>query len=203
MKSFLDPLKRLYHWTVDLGRRPYASLALSLVAFAEASFFPIPPDVVLLPMCIARPRRSFLYALNSTVSSAFGGVLGYYIGAYLFDSFGRALLALYHLQSRFDAAKEVLMEYQFLAIFLAALTPVPYKLLTISAGIMNFSLLTVVLASLAGRGLRYFAIAAVVYALGENAEEYIDRHFEKITLGVGVLLILLYLFFKNLHLMGI
>ncbi len=203
MNNLIDRLKRLYHWTISLAKSRYASLALAVVAFSEASFFIIPPDVVLLPMCIARPKRSLLYASVATLFSTLGGVVGYFIGAYLFNSVGQWLLDVYHLQDHFDTAKEVLLHYQFFAIFFAALTPIPYKLLTITSGILEFNILTVIFASLSGRGLRFFTISGVVMILGDDAEDFIDRNFEKITIALFVLLVVLYLFFKKLQLFNI
>src|SRR6478672_10086900 len=129
--------KRLYHWTLSLAESPRATWALGAIAFAESSFFPIPPDVILVPMSLARPKRAWFYAGVCTLASVAGGILGYAIGWLLWDSVGHWLIDLYGYTSRMDAVKAGYDQWGWLFILVKGLTPIPFKLVTIVSGLLH------------------------------------------------------------------
>ncbi len=178
--------KRLYDWTLSLAGRPRAAWGLGAVSFAESSFFPVPPDVVLVPMILARPELAWRYALICTLTSVAGGVLGYAIGALLYESVGQWLIALYGYGERLDDFRRLYAEWGAWIILLKGLTPIPYKLVTIASGFAGYDLLWFVVLSLITRGARFFVIAAVLRRFGEPIRAALDRHFTPIMLGVAV-----------------
>lgn len=178
--------KRLYDWTLSLAGRPRAAWGLGAVSFAESSFFPVPPDVVLVPMILARPELAWRYALICTLTSVAGGVLGYAIGALLYESVGQWLIALYGYGDRLDDFRRLYAEWGAWIILLKGLTPIPYKLVTIASGFAGYDLLWFVVLSLITRGARFFVIAAVLRRFGEPIRAALDRHFTPIMLGVAV-----------------
>src|SRR5271169_4151394 len=144
-------LDRLYSRTLALAASRYATAALALVAFAESSFFPLPPDLLLIPMILARPRRAFLLAGMCTVMSVLGGFLGYAIGYFLFDAIGRPIFEFYHAMDRYEGLRAAFAQWGAWIIVLKGLTPIPYKLVTIASGVVQFPLLSFALASLVSR----------------------------------------------------
>ena len=136
-------LRRIYDWCIDAAHKPYALWILGGVAFAESSFFPVPPDVMLIPMSLARPQRAWLYALICTATSVLGGILGYAIGALLYNSVGHWLIQLYGLGGKVDAFRAGYAEYGAWIILLKGLTPIPYKLVTITSGLRQLQYLVV------------------------------------------------------------
>ena len=168
-------LERVYTQTLALAASRYATAALALVAFAESSFFPLPPDLLLIPMILARPRRAFLLAGLCTIMSVLGGFLGYAIGYFLFDAIGRPILEFYHAMGHYDALKAAFAQWGAWIIIIKGLTPIPYKLVTIASGVAQFPIVPFALASLVSRSLRFFLLAALLWRFGEPVREFIER----------------------------
>lgn len=179
-------LKRLYERTIWLAASPRAPFWLAVVAFAESSVFPIPPDPLLLLMGLARPARVWRFALIATVASVAGGMLGYGIGYALFDRLARPLLDFYGYGAKFDAFAQSYQAWGVWVILIKGLTPIPYKLVTIASGAMHFDFLTFVLASAATRGARFFLVAALVRWFGEAARDFIERRLMLVTTATAV-----------------
>jgi membrane protein YqaA with SNARE-associated domain len=174
-------LDRLYSRILALASSRYATATLALVAFAESSFFPLPPDLLLIPMILARPRRAFLLAGLCTIMSVLGGFLGYAIGYFLFDAIGRPILEFYHAMGRYDALKAAFAQWGVWIILIKGLTPIPYKLVTIASGVAQFPLVLFALASLVSRSLRFFLLAALLWRFGEPVREFIERRLMLVT----------------------
>jgi membrane protein YqaA with SNARE-associated domain len=174
-------LDRVYAQTLALAASRYATAALALVAFAESSFFPLPPDLLLIPMILARPRRAFLLAGLCTIMSLLGGFLGYAIGYFLFDAIGRPILEFYHAMGRYDALKAAFAQWGVWIIIIKGLTPIPYKLVTIASGVAQFPIVPFALASLVSRSLRFFLLAALLWRFGEPVREFIERRLMLVT----------------------
>jgi membrane protein YqaA with SNARE-associated domain len=174
-------LQRLYARTLAIANGRHALPALLAVAFAESSFFPIPPDILLIPMILARPRRAFLLAGLCTVMSVLGGFLGYAIGYFLFDAIGRPILEFYHAMGRYDALKAAFAQWGAWIIIIKGLTPIPYKLVTIASGVAQFPIIPFALASLVSRSLRFFLLAALLWRFGEPVREFIERRLMLVT----------------------
>jgi membrane protein YqaA with SNARE-associated domain len=168
-------LRRIYDWCIDAAHKPYALWILGAVAFAESSFFPVPPDVMLLPMSLARPERAWLYAGLCTLSSVLGGVLGYAIGAVLYDSVGHWLIELYHLDGKVEAFRASYAEWGALIIIGKGLTPIPYKLITITSGFAGYNIWLFVLCSIVGRGGRFFVVAVLLNRYGDTIRAEIEK----------------------------
>jgi membrane protein YqaA with SNARE-associated domain len=189
-------LRRLYEWILDLAGRRSAPWALGAVAFAESSFFPIPPDVMLVPMAVSRPKRVWLYATVATLASVAGGLLGYAIGALLYESVGAWLFRLYGLTEGAEAFRASYAQYGHWIILLKGLTPIPYKLVTITSGFAGYDLVWFVLLSLLTRGARFFALAGVVGRYGEPIKGVLDRHLNVVAAVFGVVLVLGFVAFR-------
>jgi membrane protein YqaA with SNARE-associated domain len=169
-------LKRLYDWCIDAAHKPYALWIMGAVSFAESSFFPVPPDVMLIPMSLARPQRAWLYAAICTVTSVLGGVVGYAIGALLFDSLGQWLIQVYGLADKVDAFRASYAEWGAVIILLKGLTPIPYKLVTITSGFAGYNILLFILCSIVARGGRFFVVAILLNRYGDWIRVRIERH---------------------------
>ena len=182
--------KKLYAWTLTLADSPRASWALALIAFAESSFFPIPPDVILAPMTVAQPKKAWFYATICTLASVAGGVVGYLIGAFLFDTVGQWLINLYGYGQKMDALKEFYAQWGAIFILVKGLTPIPYKLVTIVSGVLGYNFLLFVLLSIITRGLRFFILAAMFNRFGDTIKIYLERHF-----GLFMLILVFFIVF--------
>lgn len=169
-------MKRLYDWTLSLAGRRHAPAALGAVSFAESSFFPIPPDLLLVPMMLARPERSWTYALICTLTSVAGGLLGYAIGALLFESVGGWLISAYGYGGKLDEFRRLYAEWGALIILIKGLTPIPYKLVTIASGFAGYDLFWFVVLSLVTRGARFFLVAALMSRFGPLVRRVMDEH---------------------------
>jgi membrane protein YqaA with SNARE-associated domain len=169
--------KRLYHWVLSLSESPHAPAALAAVAFAESSFFPLPPDIILVPMSLAKPERAWRYALICTIASVAGGVLGYAIGALLFDTVGQWLIHVYGYGQRVAELKEIYARWGALVILLKGLTPIPYKLVTIVSGLLGYNFAAFVLLSILTRGARFFLLAGALNLFGDPLRLALERHF--------------------------
>jgi membrane protein YqaA with SNARE-associated domain len=168
-------LRRIYDWCIDAADKPYALWILAAVAFAESSFFPIPPDIMLLPMSLARPARAWLFAAVCTVASVAGGVLGYAIGALLYDSVGQWLINLYHLGDKVESFRTSYAEWGSVIILLKGLTPIPYKLVTITSGFAGYNIWRFILCSIVARGGRFFIVAIVLNRYGDVIRAEIEK----------------------------
>jgi membrane protein YqaA with SNARE-associated domain len=181
-------LKRLYDWIIRLSGSPRAMPALAAVSFAESSFFPIPPDAMIIPMVLAQPQKAWRIATVALVSSVIGGLFGYAIGYYLYETVGQWLIDFYGLQQGVDTFREQFNEYGFWIILVKGATPIPYKIVTIACGIANYSIPMFLLASVITRGARFFVVAALLRRYGEPIREFIERRLTLVT-TVFVLLI--------------
>jgi membrane protein YqaA with SNARE-associated domain len=184
-----NPIRRLYDWVLKWAETPYGWLALVVLAFAESSFFPVPPDVLLIALALAAPRRALLYAALATVASAIGGIGGYGIGYGLMEAVGWKIVRFYHAEELFHRLFDTFNRYSFWAVLSAALTPIPYKIFTISAGAARSPFVSFIMASVLGRGLRFFAVATLLYVWGERVRRLIDRYFNAATVAFLVLLV--------------
>jgi membrane protein YqaA with SNARE-associated domain len=183
-------LRRIYDWCIDAAHKPYALWIMAAVAFAESSFFPVPPDVMLIPMALARPARAWLYAMVCTAASVLGGVLGYAIGALLYDSLGHWLIQFYHLSDKVEAFRDGYSQWGALIIIGKGLTPIPYKLVTITSGFAGFNIWLFVLCSIIARGLRFFVAAVLLNRYGEWIRVKIEKHLTFwVLLGATVLVL--------------
>ena len=179
-------IRRLYDWTLAKAAHPMAERWLALLSFLESSVFPIPPDIVLIPMCLARPRRAWRFAAICTLASVLGAVLGYAIGAALFDTVGRWVLDLYGAQAQFAAVRERFVASGWLWVLVAGFTPLPFKLVTIAAGATGLPLPVLLGAAAISRAGRFFIVAGLLRWLGEPARIFLERHFGLITIAVAV-----------------
>jgi len=168
-------IRGLYDWTIALARHPQALWALAFVAFIESSVFPIPPDILMIPMIVAAPSRAFLIAAVATVASVLGGVLGYAIGAFLFDSVGLPVLEFYGKAGQFETFRTTYNDWGAWAVLIAGVTPFPYKVITILSGATGLSFGVFMLASVAARGLRFFIVAALLWKYGSPIRDFIER----------------------------
>jgi len=168
-------IRRLVRWSLEKAGHPRAPAWLGAVSFAESSFFPLPPDALLAPMTLARPERGWYFAALTTLTSVLGGLLGYLIGALLYQAVAEPLLAFYGAQAEYRQVVDWFGAYGAWAVFLAGLTPVPYKVFTIGAGSLAMPLFPFVAASFAGRGLRFFVIAGVIRLGGERLYQQVER----------------------------
>ncbi len=168
---------RLYQWTMSLAESPRAAWGLAAVSFAESSFFPIPPDVVLVPMSLAKPKMAWRYAAICTIASVLGGIVGYAIGALLFDTVGQWLINLYGYGAKMDALREAYDKWGALLILIKGVTPIPYKLVTIVSGLLAYNFPLFVALSIITRGARFFLLAALLNRFGDQARGLLDRYF--------------------------
>jgi membrane protein YqaA with SNARE-associated domain len=168
-------LRRLYDWTIALSARPSAVWALGVISFAESSIFPIPPDVILIPMSLARPHRAFFYAGLCTVTSVIGGLLGYAIGALLYDSLGKFLIDLYGYGDKVETFRAAYGHWGHWIILLKGLTPIPYKVVTITSGFAGYDLFWFTVLSIITRGARFYVLATLLYVWGEPARAFIEK----------------------------
>jgi membrane protein YqaA with SNARE-associated domain len=168
-------LRRLYDWCVDAAGKPHAAWILGCVSFAESSFFPAPPDVMLIPMALARPDRAFFFATLCTATSVAGGILGYFIGAELYTTVGHWLIAFYGYGDKMEAFREAYNHYGAWIILLKGLTPIPYKIVTITSGFAGFNLGLFILLSIISRGVRFYLLAFLIRRYGERARGIIEK----------------------------
>src|SRR4051812_21165811 len=182
-------LQRLYARSLEIAAGPHALWALLAVSFAESSVFPIPPDILLIPMILARPREAWRLAALCVLASVLGGLVGYAIGYFLFDSIGRPVLEFYHAMDRYDALKAGFDRWGVWIIIVKGMTPIPYKLITIASGVVHFDLLAFFGASIVSRSLRFFLVAALLWWFGDTARNFIERRLTLVTSAFAVLLI--------------
>ena len=168
-------LRRLYDWTMSLADHPRALWVLAVVAFVESSVFPIPPDVLMIPMILARPSRAWLIALVATVSSVLGGILGYGIGFFFYEALGEPILTALGKAESMAAFSDRFNGVGFWAVLIAGVTPFPYKVITIMSGWTAMPLATFIVTSIIARALRFFVVAALLRAFGDPVRDFIER----------------------------
>ncbi|MBM1631909.1 DedA family protein [Sulfitobacter mediterraneus] len=182
-------IKRLYQWTLSLAEHPHALWALFVVAFVESSFFPIPPDILMIPMIIARPRRAWLIASVALFASVLGGLLGYAIGALAFETLGQPILSALGKADAMAEFSERFNDLGFWAVLTAGVTPFPYKVITIMSGWTGMPLATFIVTSILARGLRFFIVAGLLWQFGAPIRDFIERRLGLMfTLAVALLL---------------
>jgi membrane protein YqaA with SNARE-associated domain len=168
-------LRKLYDWCIAAAGKPHAAWLMGAVSFAESSFFPIPPDVMMIPMALARPDRAWFYAAVCTITSVAGGLLGYFIGATLYDSVGHWVIELYGHGDKVETFREAYKEYGAWIILLKGLTPIPFKVVTITAGFSGYSVMLFVVFSTISRSVRFFAVAFLLSRYGYWARGIIEK----------------------------
>ena len=194
------PIRRLYNWTISWADRPGGTWALFLIAFAESSFFPIPPDVLLLALCFGAREKWAKYALVCTAGSVLGGIAGWMIGWGLAESVAKPLLAIFDPENHTqDKIQLWYQEYGFLGILIAAITPIPYKVFTIASGMFSYSLPLLIVASIVGRGFRFFVVAGIIRIFGPTVRPFIEKNLEWCFLAGGALLVGGFVAVKFLH----
>ena len=184
----LKYLRAIYDWTLSLAETRFALLALFAVSFVESSFFPIPPDVLLIPMVIAAPHRAFLIAGVCTIASVLGGIFGYWIGAELFDSVGQPVLDFYGKADKFEEFRTSFNEYGPWAVLFAGVTPFPYKVITITSGATGLDFWVFVFSSIVARALRFFLVAGLLWKFGAPIRSFIEERFGLVATVAIVLL---------------
>ncbi len=185
----MSPIRSLYDWTLRQANGPYASFVLFAIAFAESSFFPIPPDVLLLPMALANRAKAWRYALICTVGSVFGGLLGYAIGAWFYATLGAWIIETYHLQEAFARFHDEFNKWGVYVILAKGLTPIPFKLVTIASGVAALPLLSFVVACIITRAARFFLVAGLVRKFGEPIRTFVEKYLNWVALGVLVAIV--------------
>ncbi len=181
--------KKLYQWMVDSAAKKNALWILAAISFIESSFFPIPPDIMLIPMVIAARNTAWRIAFVATIASVIGGYLGYAIGFWGYDLIARPLLEFYGYVDKFEIFKDYYNEYGAWIVFAAGITPFPYKVITIASGAVSLNLLVFGLASIVARGLRFFIIAGLLYYFGPSIKNYIEKHFGMLSILFFILLV--------------
>ena len=182
-------IKKLYDWVLHWAETPYAVPALFLLSFSESSFFPVPPDVLLIALAISIPQKSFKYAAICSVASVLGGILGYYIGVYGYEAVGKPIVDFYHGQETMDKVNMWYEQYGFWGILTAAITPIPYKVFTIASGVFKFDFLSFLSASIIGRSFRFFVVAGLIWKFGPVIKKFIDKYFNLLSFAFIVLLV--------------
>ena len=191
IRKLITWLRSLKEWVESFAEKPYALWALFWIAFVEASFFPIPPDVLLIALAVATPKKSFKFALICTAGSVVGAYFGYYIGYAFFETVGRPILKFYGVVDQFQFILEKYRDNAILALFIAGFTPIPYKVFTIAAGFnQTVDLVTLTIGSFIGRSSRFLLVGALLYFFGAKIKIFIDTYFDKLSLAFVALFIL-------------
>jgi membrane protein YqaA with SNARE-associated domain len=182
-------LRKLYDRLTLLADKPGAIWILAAVSFAESSFFPIPPDIMLIPMVLANRQRAWLFAGVCTIASVLGGFLGYAIGYFLFETAGKWVIDFYHLQHAFESFQQQFQEWGMWVILIKGLTPIPYKIVTIASGAAHFDLLTFGIASIITRGGRFFLVSGLLYVVGEPVREFVEKRLTLVTTAFVLIIV--------------
>lgn len=185
----INPLKGLYQWVLDWAETPYGKWALFILAFTESSFFPIPPDVLLIALALSVPSRSFYYAFICSVGSVLGGIAGYIIGLFFLETIGMPILQFYSAMDKYLYLQDLYRSYDIWVVGLAGFTPIPYKVFTIAAGAFKIDFSSFVFASAISRSARFFILGGLIYLYGNKIKEFIDRYFNLLTIIFFLLLI--------------
>ena len=186
-----NPIRQIYDWTLSLAKKKTSSAWLAVLSFAEASFFPIPPDVLLIPLCLGALRKAVYFATICSVASVLGGLAGYAIGHFAWDGLQEYFYQYVpgFTKEKFSRIAEWYEEWGWPLVFLAGFSPIPYKIFTIASGVLGMALLPFTLASAVSRSGRFFLVALLISKFGEPMKELIDKHFNKLALAFGLLLI--------------
>lgn len=192
LKKFVAFIRALYDWTLEWAKHPHAAKALSTLSFLEASIFPLPVDPLLLAMGFSKPPKSFYYAFLTTLFSVIGAVAGYFIGVYAWEAISPLFFDFVFSQQAFEAVTSKLQGHgaTFVSLFVAGFSPIPFKIFTISGGVVGAPLAPFIAASVLSRGLRYFILGGIIYFMGPKAQAWIEGNFEKMTYIISILLIL-------------
>jgi membrane protein YqaA with SNARE-associated domain len=183
-------LRRLYDWVLHWADHPYGAYALFVIAFAESSFFPIPPDVLLIALSLGKPQAAYRFALICSIGSVLGGAAGYLIGWQLMAAVGMPILELYNAVDKFTEVQEAFLHYGGWAVAIAGFTPIPYKVFTIASGAAHLSFGTFLVASLVSRSARFYLVSGLIYYFGPTIRMFIDKYFNILTIVFTVLLLL-------------
>lgn len=181
--------RRIYDWVLSWADSSHGAIALFVLAFTESSFFPVPPDVLLIALVLGSPSTWWRKAALSTAGSVLGGIAGYLIGLFLMDSLGMKIINFYHAQAYFEQVKAWYLQYDVWIVFVAAFTPIPYKVFTIASGAFDMNLLGFCAVSIVGRGARFFLVAGLLRVAGERMKRFIDRYFDLLAVAFVVLLL--------------
>ena len=182
-------LRKLYDWVLHWAETPYGSWALFLLAFSESSFFPIPPDVLLIALAVARPPKAIKYALICSVGSVLGGCFGYLIGWQFMTGIGDRIIIFYGLAEKYEYIETLYKTYDAWAIGIAGFTPIPYKVFTISAGAFHINFAVFIIASVISRSARFFLVGGLIYIFGPKIQVFIDKYFNILAVAFVVLLV--------------
>lgn len=182
-------LKRCYFWTLSWADHPHAKLALFLIALIESSVFPVPPDVLLIALALGRPDHSFRFAAVSTAGSTVGAAVGYLIGMALFATVAMPIINFYGVMDQFELAQGWFERYGVVIILIAGFSPIPFKVFTIAAGAFGLPFIWFMLASLLSRGARFYLEAALLHWGGPSLRGFVERHFEWLTIGITLLVV--------------
>ena len=181
--------RNLYNWTLEKSSTKEAPWFLSLISFTESSFFPIPPDIILIPMILAKRANAFLFATICTISSAIGGIFGYLIGLLLFNSIGIVLINFYHLEESINEFKNYYNSYGAWIVIIAGFTPFPFKVITIASGLFQLNFFIFLICSIISRGARFYLVAGLLYFFGKKIKLFIDKYFNILTILFFIILI--------------
>ncbi len=190
MNRVLLSVRKLYDWVLRWAETPYGGWALLILAFCESSFFPIPPDVLLIALAISIQKRAFFYAFLCAVGSVAGGMFGYYIGREFIELIGLPIIRFYGAMEHYDSIQVFYQKYDAWAVGVAGFTPIPYKVFTISAGAFKIDFLVFLIASTVSRSARFFLVASLIFFFGPTIRTFIDRYFELLATAFVVLLVL-------------
>ena len=182
-------VRKVYDWMLAMSASPNAMWFLALVAFAESSFFPIPPDIMLIPMVLAMPAKAWRIAAVATVSSVLGGYFGYGIGVFFFDLIAKPILSFYGYMQQFDVFKDYYHQFGAWIVFGAGITPFPYKVITIASGVVHLDLVTFTIASVIARGMRFYLVAWLLKKYGAPMKIFIEKHLGMLSILFLILLI--------------
>ncbi len=182
-------IRRLYDWMLTLAQHPAALWWLAIIAFAESSFFPIPPDIMLIPMVLAVRQKAWLIAGVCTVASVFGGLAGYGLGLFFFDIFGQALIDFYGYGDQFDRFGVLFDEMGFMAVIVFGITVLPFKVITITAGFMELNVVQFTIAAIVARAIRFFLVAGLLWKFGDPIRVFIEKYLEWLALAAVILLV--------------
>ena len=182
-------LRSLYNWTLKKAEHRHSSWILGIVSFTESSFFPIPPDILLIPMIIAKRVKAWMYAFICTFSSVLGGVAGYAIGYFFYSSIGVLIIDAYHLSSSFNTFENYYNEYGILIVLGAGFTPFPFKFITIASGVFNLNIFLFIITAIIARGLRFYLLAGLLFVFGEKIKVLIDKYFNMFAILFFILLV--------------
>jgi membrane protein YqaA with SNARE-associated domain len=191
-------LRRLYDWVLHWAETPYGSWALFLLAFSESSFFPIPPDILLIALAVAIPKKSLKYALICSAGSVLGGCFGYLIGWKFMTLIGSRIVEFYGIAPKIEYIKILYNRYDAWAVGIAGFTPIPYKVFTISAGIFKINFMVFFLASVVSRSARFFIVGGLIFVFGPTIQMFIDKYFNVLAVAFTVLLVAGFILIKYL-----